>query len=307
MDKKIFKGALYGLAIGDALGVPAEFKYRDDVRNMNITEMINRGGIPKGTWSDDTCMALATLDAYTKKGDVYKNIMENYIDWLANGKYSPLGYAYGTGSCCYKAITNYMRNNDVKTCGCTGVRENGNGSLMRILPSCFYVNRLDVDLDEKIKTLETFTSLTHAHPISLMADVIYYLFLNKLIETKDKEAAFDYIINFNYNKYFDSETINTYSNILTHDLLKLDDIESKKNGYVVYTIEGVLFSIMKNDNFKDSVLCAINLGFDSDTLGAITGSLAGALYGYNDIPKSWIKDLRWKELLDDLINKFYKC
>ena len=147
MDKKIFKGALYGLAIGDALGVPAEFKYRDDVRDMNITEMINRGGIPKGTWSDDTCMALATLDAYTKKGDVYKNIMENYIDWLANGKYSPLGYAYGTGSCCYKAITNYMRNNDVKTCGCTGVRENGNGSLMRILPSCFYVNRLDVDLD----------------------------------------------------------------------------------------------------------------------------------------------------------------
>lgn len=307
MDKELFKGALYGLAIGDALGVPAEFKYKDDVRNMNITEMINRGSVPKGTWSDDTCMALATLEAYTMNGNVYENIMNNYIEWLENGKYSPLGYAYGTGSCCYKAIVNYMKDLDVKTCGCTGVRENGNGSLMRILPSCFYVNRLDINLEKRINKLKTFTALTHAHPISLMADTIYYLFLNKLIETKNKEIAFDYIINFDYSKFYDEETINTYSNILTYDLLKLDDIESKKNGYVVYTIEGVLFSIMKNNNFKDSVLCAINLGFDSDTLGAITGSLAGVLYGYNDIPESWIRDLRWKELLDDLINKFYKC
>ena len=92
--------------------------------------------------------------------------------------------------------------------------------------------------------------------------------------------------------------------MLNKDFLNLKDIEDNKNGYVVYTLEGVLFSIMNNDDFRSSVLCAINLGFDTDTVAAITGSLAGALYGYDSILKDWIKDLRNKEYLDELIDKF---
>ena len=304
--KEIFRSGLYGLAIGDALGVPVEFLDRETVRNINVQNMME-SGVPKGTYSDDTAMTLAMIDGMNKKSYDLVKIMNNFVEWFNTGKYSGLSYPFGLGNCCREAIIKYKKTKDINTCGCTRVRENGNGALMRILPACIYLNDLDKSLDEKIELLNRFTALTHAHPISLMANVIYYLFLSTIIETKDKNKAFDNIINFNYNKYFDKSTILEYSHILTKNLLINDDIENKKNGYVVPTVEGVIFSIMKNNNYKDSVLCAINLGFDTDTLGAITGSIAGILYGIEDIPKKWMNDLKNKELINELLNKYYDC
>lgn len=313
------KGSFYGLAIGDALGVPAEFMHRDEVRKINLQEMEGEdtnfsqkyntrwGDIaPKGCWSDDTAMTLAVMDAYCNDDFKYSDIMDNFITWWKTGKYSSLDYAFGMGGCCVKAMQKYLMTNDINTCGCDNIRENGNGALMRILPTCLYIRKCNIDLDKKIELLNFVTAITHAHPISKMADVIYYLFLDNLMNTNDKYNAFDYIINFDYSKYFDKETIDVYSHILNKEFLKIKDIEEKKNGYVVPTLEGVLFSVMNNDNFRDSVLCAINLGFDTDTLAAITGSLAGILYGYNSIPKSWIRDLRKKDLLDEMVLKFCK-
>ena len=175
---------------------------------------------------------------------------------------------------------------------------------MRISPVVLALINSDYSFDEKLFTLNTLGGVTHAHPISRLGDFIYYLFMNEIIKTKDKNKAFDYIINYDYEKYFDKKNVNVYRYMLNKDFLNLKDIEDNKNGYVVYTLEGVLFSIMNNNDFRSSALCSINLGFDTDTVAAITGSLAGALYGYDSIPKDWIKDLRNKEYLDELIDKF---
>ena len=108
VDKKIVKSVLYGVAIGDALGVPVEFLYRDEVREINIQNMEGTdtnfkygtrwGDItPKGCWSDDTAMTLASLDALCENGFDPSTFMENYILWLKEGKYSSLNYAFGLG------------------------------------------------------------------------------------------------------------------------------------------------------------------------------------------------------------------
>ena len=315
INKNIVKNVLYGVAIGDALGVPVEFLYRDDVRNINIQEMegtdsnFNYGTrwgdmVPKGCWSDDTAMTLASIDALCKNGYDPNAFMDKFILWLKEGKYSSLNYAFGLGGCCAKAINNYRRTNDAYNCGCTGEKDNGNGSLMRISPVCLALIASNYDTSERLEILNILGGVTHAHPISKLGNFIYLLFMEKLIETNDKDKAFDYIINYNYEKYFDKNTISKYMHILSKKFLELKDIEEKKNGYVVDTLEGVIFSIMNNDNFKDSILCSINLGYDTDTIGAITGSLAAILYGYDNIPKTWIRDLKNKEYLDEMIEKF---
>ena len=315
VDKNIIKSVIYGVAVGDALGVPVEFLHRDEVRKINIQKMEGIDSdfkygtrwadlTPKGSWSDDTAMTLASMDAMIENGFDPDAFMENFILWLKYGKYSSLDYAFGLGGCCAKAINNYMREKDAYNCGCTSERDNGNGSLMRISPVVLALINSNLSFDEKLFTLNTLGGVTHAHSISRLGDFIYYLFMDEIIKTKDKNKAFEYIINYDYEKNFDKETVDVYKYILNKDFLKIKDIEDKKNGYVVNTIEGVLFSIMNNDDFRSSVLCAINLGFDTDTLAAITGSLAGALYGYESIPKDWIKDLRNKEYLDEMIDKF---
>ena len=319
MNYEIVRNAVYGLAVGDALGVPVEFLYRNQVRKINIKKMEGSDTgfsakytsywadkVPKGSYSDDTAMVLATMDAYSNEKLKYSDIMENYIKWIEVGKYSSMDYPFGVGNCCLRAINNYRKNKDVNKCGCTGFKENGNGALMRILPTCIFLLLCDVDDSKKIKILNKTTALTHAHPISLMADVIYFLFFRELVYGKSKEEAFDYIINYDYSKYFGNETIDVYKHILNKDSLKIKDIEEKANGYVVDTLEGVLFSIMKNKNYKNTVLCSINLGYDTDTIAAIAGSLAAVLYGFKDIPKSWIEDLRCKDYIDEMIDKYCK-
>ena len=315
VNKKIVKEVLYGLAIGDALGVPFEFAYRDEVRKVKIDKMegsdtgfkyLSKWGdmIPKGCWSDDTAMTLASVDALCETGYDPSPFMDNFVRWINNGEYSSLSFPFGMGSCCLRAINNYLHTADAYNCGCTNERENGNGSLMRISPVCLALINSDYDFDKKVEVLNLLGGITHAHPISKMGNLIYALFMKKIIETKDKNIAFEYIINFDYSKYFDKEIIDVYSHILNKSFLDIKDIESKKNGYVVHTLEGVLFSIMNNNNFKDSVICSIYLGFDTDTLAAITGSLVAILYGYEDIPKDWINDLRKKDYLDEMIDKF---
>lgn len=316
--RDIVRDGLMGLAVGDALGVPVEFLDRKTVRSINITEMIgvedklpfkSRWGqlIPSGSWSDDTSMTISTMDTITKdKGKInYDHIMDSYLKWWDGREYTSLGVPFGLGGVVSRALDNYRRGIPALSCGGANIQDNGNGSLMRILPFSLYCVENELDEEETIDLMKKSSSLTHAHEISRMACFIYTEFLRILKVTRNPKLAHSYICFIDYSKYFSEETIEQFSKLISLGFsFKNGDNISEENGYVVPTLESAIYSILKTNNYEEAVEMAINMGYDTDTIAAITGSLAGILYGYDNIPERWLNKLRKREELEKLANAY---
>lgn len=294
----LIKDTIYGGAIGDALGVPVECRTRTDVRNTSFIEIENQLSF----FSDDTSLTLASMDALVKSDFKRETFMNNFVDWLYYGEYTTLGYAYGCGKGTKNAIDKFIKTNNVNNCGGDSFKNNGNGALMRISPVCLALLSEEHNWNTIVTKLKNITALTHSHQISLLGNLIYFVFFKTLIETKDKYMAYDSMRNFDYSKWFDSITINFYDKLLNGNCNT--EPEDKRNFCVIDTLISVIYCIMNNNNFEESIKCAIKLGYDTDTVAAITGNIAGALYGYNSIPKKWLKKLEGKNLLDVNIKLF---
>jgi len=305
------KSILYSFVVGDALGVPVEFRSRDYLKSNPVTEMIGFGShkVSKGVWSDDTSMTLATIHSIIQRQAInYNDIANKFCSWYFDSKYTATNCVFDIGNTTRKALKSYKRDKgDATKCGGYAITNNGNGSLMRILPIalyCYY--NLIEDNNKILEYVQNTSSITHAHDISIMGCYIYVQYVINLLKGKNKNDSYTIIQNLDYSM-FKEETQKEYKRILNYDIFNLKRDDIKSSGYVVSTLEASIWCLLTNDNLKDTVLTAVNLGNDTDTVGAITGSLAGIIYNYNDIPYSWIEKLENKKLLDDLIEKFYYC
>ena len=206
-------------------------------------------------------------------------MMDKFADWLYNAKYMQGNDTFDCGITTSTAINNYRYNNRPPLeCGCRGDRDNGNGSLMRILPLAFIK---DIDYE----TIENVSALTHAHERSRIACVLYVEMARSMLENED--LTMEEHINLACDKikeyYKDSPELEHFERIFNNDL---DDLSGK--GYVIYTFEVVVHCLLTTDSFRDAVLKAVNIGGDTDTNAAICGGLAGIFYGYDAIPVDWI-------------------
>lgn len=310
MIMSIFKDSLYGFVIGDAIGVPLEFTSRKKLMNQPVTSMLGYESydVPAGTWSDDTSMTLATIDSLIVNNGLlnYNDIADKFCDWVNKACYTATDDVFDIGITTKYALLRYCENKtDATKCGGTGFNENGNGSLMRMLPIAWYCFYNKLKDEEIIEVVRNASSITHAHDISIMGCYIYVKYLLFLLYGKDKYSSYSMIKCLDYSM-FSKEAQDEYQRLLTTDISKekLDNIYS--TGYVVHTLETVLWVILNCHNFNESIIGAINLGEDTDTIGAITGSIAGILYGFDSINKKWLSDLQSKEKLDDYIAKIEK-
>lgn len=298
-----------GHAIGDAMGVPTEFCIREKLLKNPVTEMIGYGShpVPEGTWSDDTSMSIATIDAIINdNGKIDLNdIMMNFYYWLKEEKFTPHGEIFDAGSTCIKAVIQFSRGIGVDKCGLNNVYANGNGSLMRIYPIALYSYYKGLLEEEIIKLVNDASALTHAHEISKLGCYIYTRFMMYLLSGLSKEEAYKKIRIIDYSMYGE-EAIKVYNRILTNNItnLKIDDIKS--SGYIVDTLEASLWIFLNSSDYKECIIASTNIGQDTDTIGAITGSLAVIYYGIDSIPKKWIDKLVKKDYLYDLAEKFEK-
>lgn len=300
--------SIIGHAIGDAMGVPTEFCIREKLQKHPVVKMIGFGqhDVPAGCFSDDTSMELALIDSFNKKRCFdYDDIMTNFYYWLHDAKYTATDEVFDAGRTCIQAIINYSKGKEPLDCGLKGEDNNGNGSLMRILPIALYSYYKKIDENEVIKLANDISSLTHAHEISKLGCYIYIRYVMYLLDGYSKIEAYDLIQKVDYSSY-SNETIEKYNRILKDNIKKcqLDDISSR--GYVVDTLEASLWCLLVHDNFEDTILEAINLGNDTDTVAAITGSMAGIIYGINSIPKEWLDTLIKKDYILDLSHEFEK-
>ena len=302
------KDGIIGLVVGDAMGVPVEFCIREKLMENPLTEMVGYGShdVPKGSWSDDSSMTIATMDAMIEDKNINcETIDRNFLYWFRDAKYTPTDRVFDIGRTCLQAIAKYeMKVKKAEECGGTGEMDNGNGSLMRILPVAYYCYVKNLTEKEIYNEVKKVSSITHGHDISIMACLIYVLFAINLLSGDDFEQAYKKIKKAHYNAYFDKDTISRFDRILKKDIYKfdLDTISSK--GYVLDTLEATLWIIFNTDSYNQAITGAINLGNDTDTVGACVGGLAGIYYGFDKINESWRKDILKYDYLIDLCEKF---
>lgn len=302
MKQNIWLDGIMGVIIGDALGLPVQFLSREELKKNPLTEMIGYGTfhMPVGAWSDDGSMTLATLDSIREKQEIdYDDIMGRFVEWNFEGQYTPTGKAYDQGLTCLEAIYNYMDKNDYKICGKTGEYANGNGALMRILPVCLYAyeqqKKGTISLEKALEYVHQATALTHNHLRAKIASGIYFFMVQAIldeegtlierIQTGVSRAGAYYRNNQNnsteWMRYRRLEDLREFK--------QTEENEIRSSGYVVDTIEAAVWSLITTDSFEDALLKAVNLGDDTDTVGAIAGGLAGLFYGYHQMAYQWKK------------------
>lgn len=272
--KPQLKAAVYGAAVGDALGVPFEFGERG---TFCCTGMAGYGAHnqPAGTWSDDTSMMLATCDSIrAKRGRIDPDDMRTrFLNWLDRGAYTPFGHVFDAGTTVMTALREGR--------GCKGERSNGNGSLMRIVPLAF-TRATDDDV-------AAVSSITHAHPLSVEACVRYVRIARALADGSAIPEAIAAGV-------ADVDPDGPLHRLPRIAELAEDDLES--HGYVVHTIESALWCLATTHSYADCVLAAVNLGHDADTTACVAGGLAGIAYGFDAIPAEWVETLQAKPRID---------
>ena len=301
----IIKGAIFGHAVADALGVPVEFKTRSVLKENPVIDMREYGTHkqPRGTWSDDTSMTLCTLASIAEKGIVDEDdIMKRFGWWMDNNYMSPHGELFDIGYTTQNAIWQYLYG-DRYPYGSSDEKSNGNGSLMRIIPVSLYHHFKNQGQEKRAKDIDDVSSLTHAHKRSVIGCGIYDFVIEEIIKNPCKESIKIGLDNA-YSYYKSEKEIEAYKRLFKEDFAKLEDSEIKSTGYIVDTLESAIWCLLNTDSYEECVLMAVNLGDDTDTVGAVAGGLAGVLYGYNAIPRNWINELVKNEMIEKLCKDF---
>lgn len=302
------KDILLGTAIGDALGLPIQFLEREVVAKNPVTTMVGYGqfDVPAGTWSDDSSLSLCLAESLCNGYDL-NDIANNFIKWMFEGYWTPFNKAFDIGKTTYFAIVNLRSGTSPHLAGMDRERDNGNGSLMRILPLIPYI--LNMKEEDRFKIIGEVSSLTHRHPRSILACISLCEFAIQYINSQSIEKAYQAmqqtILQLLKKEMFIEEDI-PFKRLVglsceEFKAIELKDIHSTE--YVIDTLEASLWCIFNTTNYKDAVLKAVNLGDDANTVGAITGGLAGIIYGYDTIPSEWLEVLARKDDIIELANK----
>ena len=314
--RNIWLDGIMGVIVGDALGLPVQFLEREELKKNPVTDMIGYGTfhMPEGTWSDDGSLTLATLQSILDNGKIdEEDIMENFVDWLLDGRFTPFGTSFDQGATCVKAITNYVRKNDVNTCGVTGEWANGNGALMRIMPVCLFgyekVKQGIWKDEEALACVQKVSALTHNHLRSQIACGMYYFLVKAILDEegtlqKRLQKGMDRANDFYRKDVTNIVQLAYYSRVFDLEAFaKVPCDEIKSSGYVVDSFEAAVWCLLNGTSFEESALLAVNLGKDTDTVAAIACGLAGLFYGYEGIPERWLEKVQCRGMIEGMCEK----
>ena len=302
VENKVLDG-LFGVCVGDALGVPVEFISREKLKQAPVDRMIGFGYYNQspGTWSDDSSMTFCLAESLCNGYDIY-NIADKFSEWLFNNHWTPHGKVFDVGSTTRVALRHIKKVEHPSMAGGMGEYDNGNGSLMRILPIVFYVKNFDDN--KKFKIVAEVSAITHAHMRSIISCCIYVEILINLLNGQNKEEACENMkkIILNYFKN-EKQELEFFNRILNDDIASFPKNTINSSGYVLDTLEASLWCFLNSISYRETVLTAVNLGGDTDTTGTVAGGLAGIYYGFENIPREWIEVIARKEDIIELANK----
>ncbi len=298
-------GAMVGLAAGDALGVPVQFEPRaardaDPVRGM-------RGGgtwkLEPGTWSDDTSLALCLAESIVEKGFDPEDSGRRSLAWLDEGLWAARGETFDVGGATRRALNRIRSGLPATLAGGRGENDNGNGSLMRILPASAWLAPLPEPA--RFRAIASFSATTHGHPRSLLACWLHCLVSARLLRGEEPKSAYA-------DAMADARSLlgtlpaparaeaGVFARVLDGSLPSLGARSIRGSGYVVHCLEAALWCLTTTRDLSSCVLAAVNLGEDADTTAAVAGGLAGLAYGREAVPEDWAAALARLPEIEDL-------
>lgn len=303
-SKERILGGLWGSLVGDALGVPVEFIDRATVQFDPVTSMREFGthNQPRGTWSDDGAMLLCTTDSLLNHEFNPADMGNRFLRWMNDGLWTANGDVFDVGATTSAALRSIAKGTPPDQAGGKHEDNNGNGSLMRILP--VVLRFVTEPIDVFAKHIEKASAITHGHPRSQMACVLYGLVLRQILLGEQPQIALSSARTEFASRYERSAELSGFRSILEDALPSLSQREVFSTGYVLHTLHASLWCLLTTDNYRDCVLKAVNLGGDTDTTGCVAGGLAGVVYGMKSIPADWIQQLARKGDVDCLFHEF---
>jgi len=288
-------GALVGLAIGDAVGTTLEFCSRDD-RAPRLTDMVGGGcfRLEPGQWTDDTSMALALSDSLLEFDEFDpSDLMTRFIKWRQDGHYSSNGRCFDIGNATQEALVRFLRTGD-PIAGSSSPETAGNGSLMRLAPVAI---RYWTD-EKKRRRIAAFQSeTTHRAPEAIDACVAFADILSEAIAGRPRSE----VMRSRHAPYR-----GRIGDIIGGGWRGKSRSQIRGSGYVAHSLEAALWCVGRTSTFRDAILLAANLREDADTTAAITGQLAGAIYGRSGIDPEWLHRLHEEPMISKIADNLFK-
>lgn len=288
------RGALVGLAVGDAVGTTNEFKVAGTFKP--ITDMVGGGPflLKPGQWTDDTSMALCIADSLLAKGRYDSlDVMERYQRWFSKGYRSSTDRCFDIGGQVRAALFDFEHEQRVPV---TAERSNraGNGAIMRLAPVVIagFEHR---EIREIVVTAGLSARETH---YSVEAEAATEVFAALLVGALLGWAP-EHIINVGWastGPAFDEMA----ARVISTDPAERASWESETSGYIVHGLRLAVHGLLDFGSFDEAVLAIANMGGDADTNAAIYGQLGGAYFGVEAIPASWRSTLYQGEEIDAL-------
>lgn len=306
------KGAIFGFTVADALGVPYEFSTRSERKRAPVTGMSGGGywGQPPGTWSDDSSMVFCTMESLCLGYDV-DDMGRRFHRWCYEHYWTPHGEVFDVGGQTrnalerIEAIISYGEQITPMPPSMGKVRENGNGSLMRILPLAVYLASRPDDMHYRI--IRDVSALTHPHIRSVVACYIYTELAIALLRNQAPEKALQAALALARQHTpieKRKQEWKAFERTFSGDPGAWHEDDIRSGGYVVDSLEACLWALFTSRDYPETVLKAINLGGDTDTIAALAGGLAGFIYGYEGIPKEWTAAVAKREEITQLCARF---
>lgn len=304
---KNVKGCFLGLAVGDALGVPLEFRRREFLRDNPVRQMTGYGAWnqPPGTWSDDSSMTFCLAESLTM-GYNLNDMASRFVRWYNEGYWGAHHKLFDIGGTTRLSLARVAAGEDPAFSGEYGEESNGNGSLMRIAPAALFFNNMPTH--DFFKRISEISAVTHAHFRSIFSCFIFSLYVKELFTGHDKVVALKNAGAaarvYAAENGFNPEELKLFSRVLDGSIADASEESINSLGYVLHTLESSIWCFLTTDSFPDAVLKAVNLGGDTDTTGCVTGALAGLYYGEEAIPTEWLNVLARKNDIDKLTKDF---
>jgi ADP-ribosyl-[dinitrogen reductase] hydrolase len=298
-----YRGAMVGLAVGDALGAPAEFKLPGSFARIESMQGGGLFGLAPGQWTDDTAMALCLADSLLSVGGFDPiDQLTRYVRWYREGYLSCTGECFDIGMVVQAALLRFEATGEA-SCGSTDPMSAGNGCLMRLAPvPLAYANSPRRAIALAARSART----THGAPEAVDAT----RYLAALIVGAVRGATKEELLAPLYTPapgYWDAHPLApAIADVAGGSFKRKNPPLIQGSGYAVRSLEAALWAFHRSNDFREGALAAINLGDDADTTGAVFGQLAGAYYGLQGIPLEWRLPLAQRDLIKQMALGLYE-